>query len=109
MLQDKFLTAIVEARVPVTVYLVNGIRLQAQIDSFDQYGLILSGTSQQFVYKHAISTVVPMRDVNSVARSAPASLETGPPADRNADAIEATAEKPTTLRPKRPRPIRPVE
>jgi host factor-I protein len=109
MLQDQFINALVEARVQVTIYLVNGIRLQAQIDSFDQYGLILSGTSQQFVYKHAISTVVPMRDVHSVVRSDAAALETVRPIEQSAAAIEAPSEKPTTLRPKRPRAIRPVE
>jgi host factor-I protein len=109
MLQDQFINAIVQARVQVTIYLVNGIRLQAQIDSFDQYGLILSGTSQQFVYKHAISTVVPMRDVHSVARSETAAPETVPPIEQTAETIEAPSEKPTTLRPKRPRTIRPVE
>jgi host factor-I protein len=52
--------------VPVAIYLVNGIRLQGEIQSYDQYGLLLRGNSQQFVYKHAISTVIPIRDVDVV-------------------------------------------
>lgn len=50
------------------IYLVNGIRLQGEIESHDQYGLMLRGSSQQFVYKHAISTVVPIRDVEAVTQ-----------------------------------------
>ena len=63
MLQEQFLNVLVEGRVPVTIYLVNGIRLQGEIESHEQYGLLLRGISQQFVYKHAISTILPTRDV----------------------------------------------
>lgn len=69
MLQDQFLNAVTEGHVPVTVYLVNGIRLQGQIESHDQYGLLLSGSSQQFVYKRAISTIVPSHAVVAAVRS----------------------------------------
>ena len=69
MLQDQFLNALTQGRVPVTVYLVNGIRLQGEIESYDQYGLMLRGSSQQLVYKHAISTVVPTLDVGLIRRS----------------------------------------
>jgi host factor-I protein len=69
MLQDKFLTALAEARVPVTIYLINGLRLLGQVHSFDQYGLLLTGTAQQFIFKHAISTIVPTRDVSPAVRS----------------------------------------
>ena len=69
MLQEQFLSAIVEVRIPVTLYLVNGIKLQGEIESFDQYGLLLRGSAQQFVYKHAISTIVPMREVAKPART----------------------------------------
>jgi host factor-I protein len=58
MLQEQFLTAAAQSRVPVTIFLVNGIRLHGQIASFDQYGLLLSGATPQFVYKRAISTIV---------------------------------------------------
>jgi len=53
----------VQTRVPVTIYLMNGIRLLGVVESFDQYGLVLGGNSQQFVYKHAISTIVPTREI----------------------------------------------
>ena len=52
-------------RVPVSIYLVNGIKLQGQIDSFDQFVVLLKNTVSQMVYKHAISTVVPSRAVNT--------------------------------------------
>lgn len=63
-LQDPFLNALRKERVPVSIYLVNGIKLQGQIDSFDQFVVLLKNTVSQMVYKHAISTVVPARAVN---------------------------------------------
>jgi host factor-I protein len=51
-------------RVPVSIYLVNGIKLQGQIESFDQFVILLKNTVSQMVYKHAISTVVPSRPVS---------------------------------------------
>ena len=62
-LQDPFLNALRKERVPVSIYLVNGIKLQGQIDSFDQFVVLLRNTVSQMVYKHAISTVVPSRNV----------------------------------------------
>ena len=62
-LQDPFLNALRKERVPVSIYLVNGIKLQGQIDSFDQFVVLLKNTVSQMVYKHAISTVVPARNV----------------------------------------------
>jgi len=50
-------------RVPVSIFLVNGIKLQGQIESFDQFVVLLKNTVSQMVYKHAISTVVPARNV----------------------------------------------
>ena len=61
-LQDPFLNQLRKERVPVSIYLVNGIKLQGQIDSFDQF-VVLKNTVNQMVYKHAISTVVPARNV----------------------------------------------
>ena len=63
-LQDPFLNALRKERVPVSIYLVNGIKLQGQIDSFDQFVVLLRNSVSQMVYKHAISTVVPGRPVN---------------------------------------------
>ena len=62
-LQDPFLNQLRKERVPVSVYLVNGIKLQGQIDSFDQFVVLLRNTVNQMVYKHAISTIVPARNV----------------------------------------------
>ena len=62
-LQEPFLNALRKERVPVSIYLVNGIKLQGQIESFDQYVVLLKNTVTQMVYKHAISTVVPARSV----------------------------------------------
>ena len=63
-LQDPFLNALRKDRVPVSVYLVNGIKLQGEIDSFDQYVVMLRNSVSQMIYKHAISTVVPVRNVS---------------------------------------------
>jgi host factor-I protein len=90
MLQEDFLHALVEGRVPVTIYLVNGIRLQGEIESHEQYGLLLRGISQQFVYKHAISTILPSRDVAG--------------SDRAVEEPAVTERRATTLRPRKPRP-----
>lgn len=62
-LQDPFLNLLRKERVPVSIYLVNGIKLQGQIDSFDQFVVLLKNSVNQMVYKHAISTVVPSRAV----------------------------------------------
>ena len=62
-LQDPFLNAMRRERVPVSIFLVNGIKLQGTIESFDQFVVLLRGVTNQMVYKHAISTVVPSRNV----------------------------------------------
>ncbi len=62
-LQEPFLNALRKERVPVSIYLVNGIKLQGQIDSFDQFVVLLRNSVSQMVYKHAISTIVPTRAI----------------------------------------------
>lgn len=62
-LQDPYLNALRKERIPVSVYLVNGIKLQGQIESFDAFVLLLRNNISQMVYKHAISTIVPARNV----------------------------------------------
>jgi len=62
-LQDPFLNALRKEHVQVAIYLVNGIKLQGQVESFDQYVVLLKNTVTQMVYKHAISTIVPARAV----------------------------------------------
>ena len=69
-LQDPFLNALRQEQVQVSVYLVNGIKLQGVIESFDPYVVLLKNAITQMVYKHAISTVVPARPI-SVQRAGP--------------------------------------
>src|SRR5688500_8533516 len=64
LLQDPFLNTLRKEHVPVSIYLVNGIKLQGQIESFDQYVVLLRNSVTQMVYKHAISTVVPSRPIS---------------------------------------------
>ena len=62
-LQDPFLNALRKERIPVSIFLVNGIKLQGQVESFDQFVILLKNSVSQLVYKHAISTIVPARNV----------------------------------------------
>ena len=61
--QEPFLNALRKEKVGVSIYLVNGIKLQGQIDSFDQFVIVLKNSVNQMVYKHAISTIVPAKSV----------------------------------------------
>jgi len=63
-LQDSFLNQITKDNIPVSVYLLNGIKLQGQVKSFDQYVIVLSGNTPQLIYKHSISTIVPSQTIN---------------------------------------------
>lgn len=67
-LQEPFLNILRKERVPVSIYLVNGIKLQGQIDSFDQFVIVLRNAVNQMVYKHAISTIVPARNIRTDLR-----------------------------------------
>jgi host factor-I protein len=78
-LQDPFLNALRKERVPVSIFLVNGIKLQGQIESFDQFVVLLKNSVSQMVYKHAISTVVPARNVR-IQHGNGQSDESAPPA-----------------------------
>lgn len=64
-LQDPFLNSLRKEKIAVSIYLVNGIKLQGVIESFDQFVVLLKNTVSQMVYKHAISTIVPSRNVTS--------------------------------------------
>ena len=66
-LQDPFLNALRKDRVPVSIYLVSGIKLQGQIESFDNFVILLRNTVSQMIYKSAISTVVPSRNIRMPA------------------------------------------
>jgi host factor-I protein len=63
-LQDPFLNALRQEQVQVSIYLVNGIKLQGHIENFDQYVVLLRNAVTQMIYKHAISTVVPSRPIS---------------------------------------------
>jgi host factor-I protein len=65
-LQDPFLNALRREHVPVSIYLVNGIKLQGQVESFDQFVVLLKNSVSQMVYKHAISTIVPARNIKNL-------------------------------------------
>jgi host factor-I protein len=58
-IQDRFLSILRDKRIPVSVFLKSGIKLQGTIDSFDRYSIMLKNVATQVVYKHAISTVMP--------------------------------------------------
>ncbi|MDR9389101.1 MAG: RNA chaperone Hfq [Wenzhouxiangella sp.] len=63
-LQDPFLNVLRRDKVPVSIYLISGIKLQGQIESFDSFAILLKNTVSQMIYKHAISTIVPARHVD---------------------------------------------
>ena len=65
-LQDPFLNALRKEKISVSIYLVNGIKLQGVIEAFDQFSIVLRNSVNQMVYKHAISTVVPAKAVRLV-------------------------------------------
>ena len=83
-LQDPFLNLLRKEKIPVAIYLVNGIKLQGQIESFDQFVVLLKNTVSQMVYKHAISTVVPARNVRMTY-----STDTGDTSDTSDNGKEA--------------------
>lgn len=68
-LQDPFLNALRREKVPVSIYLVNGIKLQGQVESFDQFVVLLKNAVSQLVYKHAISTIVPAKNIDYLSSS----------------------------------------
>lgn len=79
-LQDPFLNALRKEHIVVSVYLVNGIKLQGQIESFDQFVVLLKNQVSQMVYKHAISTIVPARAVTILTEETEEQQEATPAA-----------------------------
>jgi host factor-I protein len=64
-LQDAFLNHVRKSKVPVTIFLINGVKLQGVITWFDNFCVLLRRDGQsQLVYKHAISTIMPGGPVN---------------------------------------------
>lgn len=68
-LQEPFLNTLRRDKIPVSIYLINGIKLQGQIESFDQFVILLKNSVSQMVYKHAVSTVVPSRHVSMTSEA----------------------------------------
>ena len=62
-LQERYLNQLRKENVPVSVYLVSGIKLQGEIEYFDQFSILLKNSVSQMVYKHAISTIQPARNI----------------------------------------------
>lgn len=62
-LQDPFLNTLRKEKTNVSIYLVNGIKLHGRVVSFDQYVILLKNTVTQMVYKHSVSTVVPLTEI----------------------------------------------
>lgn len=88
-LQDPYLNVLRKERVPVSIFLVNGIKLQGQIESFDQFVVLLKNTVSQMVYKHAISTVVPARNVKLPAGPGEEEVEEKPARKFGVDSLKA--------------------
>lgn len=63
-LQDNYLNQLRKDKIPVVIYLTNGVRLKGVIKGFDSFVVLLKEASQQMIYKHAISTIVPERDID---------------------------------------------
>ncbi|MEJ2695510.1 MAG: RNA chaperone Hfq [Candidatus Sulfobium sp.] len=62
--QDSYLNQLRKDKMPVVVYLTNGVRLKGVIKAFDNFVILLSDMNQQLIYKHAVSTIVPERDLD---------------------------------------------
>ena len=63
-LQDNFLNQLRKEKIPVLMYLTNGVRLKGVIKGFDNFVVLLRESTQQLIYKHAISTIQPEREVD---------------------------------------------
>ncbi|MGO9614367.1 MAG: RNA chaperone Hfq [Dissulfurispiraceae bacterium] len=68
-LQDIFLNQLRKEKIPVTIYLANGVRLKGIIKGFDSFVIILRESNEQLIYKHAISTIVPEKNVDTSLES----------------------------------------
>ena len=69
-LQDLYLNSLRKEKVPVVIYLVNGTRLKGVITGFDNFVILLKQSNQQLIYKHAVSTISPEREIDLKLESA---------------------------------------
>lgn len=63
-LQDNYLNQLRKDKMPVVIYLTNGVRLKGVIKGFDTFVILLKEITQQLIYKHAVSTIVPEKDID---------------------------------------------
>lgn len=63
-LQDIYLNQLRKDKTPVIVYLTNGVRLKGIIKGFDSFVILLKENTQSLIYKHAVSTIIPEKDVD---------------------------------------------
>jgi host factor-I protein len=70
-LQDQYLNQLRKEKIPVVIYLTNGVRLKGLIKAFDNFVVLLKESNQSLVYKHAISTIVPEKEVSLVFEDQP--------------------------------------
>ena len=65
-LQDLFLNNARKEKVPVTIFLMNGVKVKGHVKGFDSYIILLEGENKQqnLIYKHAVSTIVPGKNIN---------------------------------------------
>ena len=65
-LQDLFLNSARKERIPVTIYLMNGVQVRGHVKGFDSYIILLEGDNRQqnMIYKHAVSTILPAKSIN---------------------------------------------
>ena len=63
-LQDNYLNQLRKDKTPVVIYLANGVRLKGMIKGFDSFVIVLKESTQQLIYKHAVSTIVPEKEVD---------------------------------------------
>ena len=70
-LQDHYLNQLRKDKIPVLIYLTNGVRLKGLIKAFDNFVILLKESNQSLIYKHAISTIVPEKEVAIVFEDQP--------------------------------------
>ena len=68
-IQDVFLNHIRKRRISVTIYLVNGVKIEGVIKGFDNFVIILKDESQKMIYKHAVSTIEPSEEIDEIEMS----------------------------------------
>ena len=62
--QDSFLNQLRKDKIPVIIFLTNGVRLKGFVKAFDNFVILVKDASQQLIYKHAVSTIVPEKDID---------------------------------------------